>query len=576
MIVLRRAAPMLLALGVSALILRLAPAGTIGPPWMLALLALLAMAWVLWQPLNGTRDDVLPALAVVLAALGLAMVARLKPDLAHKQQLWLLLSLALAIAAGPLFSGFRRFAAYKYLWVVASLILFVLLLVFGQEVNGARLWIRLGPVQYEPIELIKLFIVFFLAAYLAETSDVIANARAWSLRANVKHLGPLFIGWGASIAILFLQRDLGMATLLLATFATLLFVATRRIDIVVFGAVLFAAGAFWALHHYPYVQTRVAIWRNPFSDPLGAGYQCSQAYYSLAAGGLFGSGFRLGHPELIPDVWTDYIYAAFAEEFGLLGLAGDSGDLPRPRAAHLRDGAAPAGSLCQALGDGTRRDAGIPSGDHRRRRHRPLSAYRHHPSVRLVWRKLAGRELSAGSIGLGDERTAAEHGMKRFAAAFAALLFLAACAKSANERVGEQRRRDGGGEQPRFGQRRRGDLRRQLLELPSTRRPRNQRRVSAACRQSRRYRQPDGGHCHRQKRSRRTRGSQRPGLQRHHAALEGRTHRRTNRRGDQLHPQLVAQSGRRRQRLASRSDKVAVEGGVRRGGRHEYSHQCAR
>ena len=319
MIVIGRAVPMLSALAVSALMLRLAPPGSVGPPWMLALLGVLAMAWVLWQPLGMVRDDVLPALAVVLAALGLTMVARLSPVLAHKQQLWLLLSLGLALVAGPLFGGFRRFAAYKYLWVVASLILFLLLLVFGQEVNGARLWIRFGPVQYEPIELIKLFIVFFLAAYLAETSDVIANARPWSLKANVKYLGPLVIGWGASMAILVLQRDLGMATLLLATFATLLFVATRRVDIVVFGALLFAAGAFWAMHHYPYVETRVAVWRNPFSDPLGAGYQSSQAYYSLAAGGLFGSGYRLGHPEFIPDVSTDYIYAAFAEEFGLLG-----------------------------------------------------------------------------------------------------------------------------------------------------------------------------------------------------------------------------------------------------------------
>lgn len=310
---------MVVALGVSALMLRLAPAGSVGPPWMLALLGALALAWVLWQPLSAVRDDVLPALAVVLAGLGLAMVARLSPALAHKQQVWLLLSIGLAIATSPFFAAFRRFAAYKYLWVVASLILFLLLLFFGQEVNGARLWIRLGPVQYEPIELIKLFIVFFLAAYLAETSDVIAKARPWSLRANVKYLGPLFIGWGASMAILVLQRDLGMATLLLATFATLLFVATRRLDIVVFGALLFAVGAFWAVHHYPYVETRVAVWRNPFSDPLGAGYQSSQAYYSLAAGGLFGSGYRLGHPEFIPDVSTDYIYAAFAEEFGLLG-----------------------------------------------------------------------------------------------------------------------------------------------------------------------------------------------------------------------------------------------------------------
>lgn len=286
---------------------------------MLGLLALLAIVWVLWQPTTMVRDDLLPPLAVVLAALGLAMVARLSPALAQRQQLWIAVSLVLAIVAAPAFGRFRRFAAYKYLWVIASLALFALLLVFGQEVNGARLWIRVGPIQYEPIELIKLFIVFFLAAYLAETADVIGNARPWSLRANVKYLGPLFIGWGASMAILVVQRDLGMATLLLATFATMLFVATRRLDIVFFGALLFALGAFWAVHHYPYVATRIAVWRNPFSDPLGAGYQSSQAYYSLAAGGLVGSGYRLGHPEFIPDVATDYVYAAFAEEFGVIG-----------------------------------------------------------------------------------------------------------------------------------------------------------------------------------------------------------------------------------------------------------------
>jgi cell division protein FtsW (lipid II flippase) len=310
---------MLGALAVATVMLRLVPSHAIGPPWMLALLAALAIAWVFWQPSTMVRDDLLPALAVVLAALGLAMVARLSPALAQRQQLWILVSLVLAIGAAPAFAQFRRFAAYKYLWVLASLVLFVMLLLLGQEVNGARLWIRLGPIQYEPIELIKLFIVLFMAAYLAETADVIANARPWSLRANAKYLGPLFIGWGASMAILVVQRDLGMATLLLATFAVLLFVATRRLDIVFFGALLFALGAFWAVHHYPYVQTRIAVWRNPFSDPLGAGYQSSQAYYSLAAGGLFGSGYRLGHPEFIPDVATDYVYAAFAEEFGLIG-----------------------------------------------------------------------------------------------------------------------------------------------------------------------------------------------------------------------------------------------------------------
>jgi cell division protein FtsW (lipid II flippase) len=67
------------------------------------------------------------------------------------------------------------------------------------------------------------------------------------------------------------------------------------------------------------VQTRIAVWRNPFSDPLGAGYQSSQAYYALAAGGIFGTGLSLGHPYFIPDVATDYVFAAFSEEFGLIG-----------------------------------------------------------------------------------------------------------------------------------------------------------------------------------------------------------------------------------------------------------------
>ncbi len=315
----RRLLPMVLALAVSALLLAYAPAKSLGAPWLLGLLGALALAWVAWQPATTERDNLLPALAVVLSALGLTLVARLSPDLARKQMLWLVVSLVLAIAAGPFFTHFRRFAATKYLWVVASLVLFALLLIFGQQVNGARLWIKLGPVQYEPVELIKLFIVFFLAAYLAETADVIAAARPWSVRANLKYLGPLFIGWGASMAILVLQRDLGMAALLLSTFAALLYVATRRLDIVIAGIAVFALAAFWAMHHFPYVQTRVAVWTDPFSDPLGAGYQSSQAYYALAAGGAFGTGFGLGHPTFIPDVATDYIYAAFSEEFGLIG-----------------------------------------------------------------------------------------------------------------------------------------------------------------------------------------------------------------------------------------------------------------
>ena len=315
----RRVAPVVVALLIAAFVLSMTPPGSIGPAWLLLVLGALAVVWVCWQPADAQRDDMLPGIAVVISALGLMMIARLSPDYAHRQQIWLLISLGLAIAAGPAFSKFRTLASYKYVWVLASIFLFILLALFGQEVNGAKLWIRIGPVQYEPIELIKLFIVFFLAAYLAETADVIAHARPWSIRANLKYLGPLFIGWGLSMAILVFERDLGMATLLLATFAALLYVATRRVDLIAGSLAIFCMAAYWAMHHFVYVQTRIAVWHNPFADPLGAGFQASQGYYSLAAGGLLGTGYRLGHPGFIPEVWTDYIYAAWSEEFGVIG-----------------------------------------------------------------------------------------------------------------------------------------------------------------------------------------------------------------------------------------------------------------
>jgi len=310
---------MLLALVLSAFVLSFAPPNTVGPAWLVAALAILAVAWVALQPYDADRDDLLPALAVMLGSFGLLLIARVSPDLAHKQQYWMLIALALAVCAGPLFTRYRRLAGFKYIWILASFVLFLLLVIFGHEVNGARLWIQLGPIQLEPVELIKLFMVLFLAAYLAETADVIAAAKPWSIRSNLKYLGPLVIGWGASMAILVLQRDLGMATLLLATFAILLYAATRRIDLVAGGFAVFGLVAYWAAHHYAYVQARIDVWRNPFADALGAGYQAAQSYYALAAGGIFGTGYRMGHPTYIPDVATDYIYASLSEEFGLIG-----------------------------------------------------------------------------------------------------------------------------------------------------------------------------------------------------------------------------------------------------------------
>ena len=316
---LRACAPMVVALVLAALTLRLAPRSALLPDWLPFALAALALAWPALRPPDVTRDDTLPALAVLLSSVGLAVVARLQPELAQRQIVWLGFSLVLAVAAGPGFSRFRVLAAYKYIWILVTIALFVALALFGQEVNGARLWIRLGPIQFEPVEVIKLLIVLFMASYLNDTADVIARTRPWSLRANAKYLGPLFLGWGVSMGILVFEHDLGMAVLLLATFVAMLYVATRRIDLVAGATGIFGLAAWWAATHYSYVERRIAVWRDPFHDPLGAGYQAVQSLFSLANGGLFGTGYAHGRPDYIPEVATDYVYAAFGEEWGAIG-----------------------------------------------------------------------------------------------------------------------------------------------------------------------------------------------------------------------------------------------------------------
>lgn len=316
---LRACAPMVVALVLAALTLRLAPPSALLPDWLPLALGVLALVWPALRSSAVVRDDTLPALAVLLSSVGLAVVARLNPDLAHKQIVWLAFSLVLAVAAGPAFERFRVLAAYKYIWILCAIALFVALALFGKEVNGARLWVPLGPVQFEPVEVIKLLIVLFMASYLNDTADVIARTRPWSLRANAKYLGPLFLGWGVSMGILVFERDIGMAALMLATFVAMLYVATRRVDLVAGATAVFGLAAWWAATHYSYVERRIAVWKDPFHDPLGAGYQAVQSIFSLANGGLFGTGYGQGRPDYIPEVATDYVYAAFGEEWGAIG-----------------------------------------------------------------------------------------------------------------------------------------------------------------------------------------------------------------------------------------------------------------
>ena len=221
--------------------------------------------------------------------------------------------------------GFLRH--YKYTWGLAAALLLVITFLFGTEINDARLWIVVGPFGFQPSEAIKVMLVIFLAGYLAENRAVLAGA---SLRLGplslppLPYLAPMLVVFAAVMLVVVVSRDLGTALLFFGVFLTMLFVATGRRAYVLFGMLLFVAGAAVAYALFPHVAERIDTWLDPWGDPSGAGYQTVQAIYAFARGGLLGEGLGQGLPEIngvlpIPAVHTDMIFAAIGEELGLLG-----------------------------------------------------------------------------------------------------------------------------------------------------------------------------------------------------------------------------------------------------------------
>jgi cell division protein FtsW (lipid II flippase) len=288
----------------------------------------------------GHRGDqlILPAVGA-MGGIGIVMLNRLPQDLAGTsglgielgmaatQVLWFAVGLTamLAIAVGLRDDGVLRH--YKYSWAAIGILLLAATLILGYEVNGARLWIDLGPVSVQPGEFLKIVLVIFIASYLAETRTLLTSARmriGFVSFPPLPYFLPMLVLFAAVMLIVVRLNDLGTALLFFGTFLTMLFVATGRRSYVAIGLILFLAGSFVAYQLFGHVQARVNVWLDPFADPLGAGFQPVRALYALGRGGVFGEGLgqgivTLGGGLTIPFVHTDFIFTAIAEELGLLG-----------------------------------------------------------------------------------------------------------------------------------------------------------------------------------------------------------------------------------------------------------------
>ncbi|MBI2264322.1 MAG: FtsW/RodA/SpoVE family cell cycle protein [Armatimonadetes bacterium] len=280
---------------------------------------------------QGRRGDLLLVLVPsFLTGLGLLVVGRLRPDLVHRQLLWALLSYGGALVAYLLLKDYRILNRFRYLSILSGVVLLVLVALFGTEVNGARLWLTVASFQFQPGELVKLLVVIFLASYLAEYKELIGlypvggGRRRFPLAmrlGSVRYLFPLLAMWSLCLLVLVLQKDLGMALLMFSVFFGMLYITTWRVDLICAGAVSFAAGAVFCYRLYPHVAVRINTWLDPWKDPLGTGFQILQSLFSIAHGGMLGTGLGKGAPDYIPAVHTDFVFAAISEELGFLGGA---------------------------------------------------------------------------------------------------------------------------------------------------------------------------------------------------------------------------------------------------------------
>jgi cell division protein FtsW (lipid II flippase) len=282
-------------------------------------------------------DPYLLPIAGLLTAIGLTEIYRLNPDDAFKQGIWIVVAVALfALTLYLLRHDYRRLEAYKYIFGITAvaLLLLPILPVIGLTVNGARLWVHFGSLRFQPGELAKIMLIVFLAAYMREKREVLAQGR-------LKDWGPLLVIWLFAMLVLLETRDLGGGLLYFGIFLAMLYVATARIAYVAAGLGLFLVGAYGVWKVTPHVQDRVTIWLHPWTEhkvycPLSGeqtlrqncqSFQLVKSLYSISNGQYAGTGLGKGTftnvngKQIIPDLNTDFIYSALAQELGLIGVS---------------------------------------------------------------------------------------------------------------------------------------------------------------------------------------------------------------------------------------------------------------
>jgi cell division protein FtsW (lipid II flippase) len=298
-------------------------------PFLGVVLGLMLVAHLATRRLAKDADALLLPIALLLNGIGYVFIVRLAEDvdatkLPGLQANWTFLGVAAYVGTLLVVRRVRDLDRYRYTVALIGVLLLLapLLPGLGRTINGSRIWIGLGPLSLQPGEFAKIALAIFFASYLVEKRELLRTAtyKLGPLRMpEPKYLAPLLAAWGVSLLVLVRQKDLGSSLLFFALFLAMIWIATGRVAYPLLGFVMFGVGAYASYGMFGHVERRVENWLDPWADPLGGGFQPIQAMFAFASGGVAGAGPGLGRPDIIPEVETDFIFAAIGEELGLLG-----------------------------------------------------------------------------------------------------------------------------------------------------------------------------------------------------------------------------------------------------------------
>jgi cell division protein FtsW (lipid II flippase) len=290
-------------------------------------------------------DKVILPIIIFISYFGIAMIYRIEIKNvklnywnanSFRESLFLIAGLFIGLLIIIFLKDYRSLKKYSWISMIVGIVFIFLpmipdlkaLPIHGVEMNGAKLWVSVWGMNFQPAEFAKLLLAIFFSAYLYEQRDrlAIAGPKVFGIQLpRLIDLAPILVVCGICLLVLVGQRDLGTSLLFMGLFVSLLYVTTNKKSWIFIGFILFGIGAFIAYNMFSHLRARVEMWQDPFSGEIynrigGGSFQLVQGLFSLANGGLFGTGIGNGYPSMTPFSESDFIYSAIGEEFGLTGL----------------------------------------------------------------------------------------------------------------------------------------------------------------------------------------------------------------------------------------------------------------